>query len=308
MRTLAVVVTLAAGLSACGAGSTPASTEGPGPRAPGSTVEEIAHDDGSPPITEPPDEGLYRVVGEVVEMPGEPPRICFGWTLGVFTGCSDPSVEIVGMDWDALGVAPADGARVGFATLTGRFEGERFVLSEPPDRPVPVAPMVDGLDFSTVCPPPPDGWAVLDESTTTEEALDAARRYVESRSDAAGFWIDWSGIPSGGGGDAPMNDPRGAILNARFTGDLAAHETALRQVWGGGLCVARGQHTWDEMQDIERTLLAELGPVMTALHPRHALVLVHLVVPKEGYRQHDLDERFGPDVVLVTSAFRPLTP
>jgi hypothetical protein len=305
MRRLAAIVTLMAGLAGCGAEGTPTATEDVSVQAPGPAVEEVALDDESPAVSEPPDGALYRVVGLVVEMPGEPPRICFGPERGVSTGCSDPSVEIVGMDWDALGTPP-NGEMVGAATLTGRFEGERFVLSEPPARPVPVEPMIDGLDLSTVCEPPPGGWVVLDETLATEAALDEVRRYTESRLDAAGFWIDWSRTRPGGGDGFAMNDPRGAIVNVRFTGDLAAHEEVLRGLWGGALCIVRGERTWAELQAIERTLLDELGPVMTAVHPRHGVVLVHLVVPQEGYRQHDMDERFGRGAVLVTSAFRPV--
>ena len=46
-------------------------------------------------------------------------------------------------------------------------------------------------------------------------------------------------------------------VNVRVTGDPAAAEAELREVWGGGLCVSRAEYTDEELRAIQK----EVGDV-----------------------------------------------
>ena len=61
----------------------------------------------------------------------------------------------------------------------------------------------------------------------------------------AGLWIDQNG---------GENDPRRLVLNVRFTGDPATREAALREVWGGALCLSKAERSQADLDRIQTEL------------------------------------------------------
>ena len=74
---------------------------------------------------------------------------------------------------------------------------------------------------------------VTDPALATQEAFEAARVYAEAQPDYAALWIDYLVEPT----EEVDLGPATFVLNVRFTGNLAGHEAALREIYGGPLCV-----------------------------------------------------------------------
>ena len=102
------------------------------------------------------------------------------------------------------------------------------------------------------------GWVVVDPALTTNAAKGAANQAAEA---LPGYglvwgdqsinprWQDWQDVMGGQESslelEQAMNDPRFTILNVGVTDDLARAEAAVREVWGGPLCVYRLANTFD---------------------------------------------------------------
>jgi hypothetical protein len=312
----------AALLAACGSdssGSTEtgsATTSSPDPSGAPPTELVVAPESTAPlddttttTTSAPAGQPRYEVWGLVSEHEERGTILCLGPQVGTsaWVNCGEPTYDVVGLDWDAL-LPDESPLRQTHLLLTGTFDDGRFVLTEQPVHgSPPPAPIIDGLDFSSACDPPPDGWAVRDPATTNHEALEAAVAYANDQPQFGGHWVDRDSMADG---DRPYNmptdDPGEMVLNVRFTGDLHRHEAQIGEIWGGALCVADARYTRAEMEDIERQLVAEVeGAGMSAVHDAHGKVLISVGVVPQGL-QAELDERFGEGVVLVTGTFRPV--
>lgn len=304
----------AAVLVACGSdGSGNTETESATSPSPAPTTEHVAAPETTMVDTTatnvPAGPPRYEVWGLVSEHEERGTILCLGPLVGTaaWTNCGEPTHDVVGLDWDAL-LPDASSLRQTYLLLTGTFDDEQFVLTEQPALgSPPPAPIIDALDFSSACDPPPGGWAVLDPARTNHDALRAAISHAADQAQFGGHWIDRDSMT---GGDRaysmPNDDPGEMVLNIRFTGDHDRHETQIREIWGGALCVADAGYTRAEMEDIERQVVAEVeGAGMSAVHDAHGKVLVSVGVVPQGL-QAELDERFGEGVVLVTGSFRPV--
>jgi hypothetical protein len=97
-----------------------------------------------------------------------------------------------------------------------------------------------------------------------------------------------------------MNDPTHMILNVGVTDDLARAEAAVREVWGGPLCVYELANTIERLREVAEELSdlpGALGPQFGTISNRVDLPVVH----DDGSVQAWVDEEYGPDVVEVTS-------
>ena len=83
---------------------------------------------------------------------------------------------------------------------------------------------------------------------------EAANAYAEGQTDLGGVWVDQSINPASKGDTTAhaelMNDPTKLVLNVSFTGDLDRHETDLRPIWGGSLCVSKAAHSAADLERI----------------------------------------------------------
>ena len=132
---------------------------------------------------------------------------------------------------------------------------------------------------------------------------------ARSAPDYSGAWVDQSINPSYADGevavgDEPaMNDPLHLIVNLRFTGDVAAHEAALRAMYGGPLCVSEGQYTEGELLQIQQELETEHDLLWSSGDTIGERVELGVVV--EDGVQAEMDERYGEGVVDVQPALTP---
>ncbi len=199
----------------------------------------------SPAEVLPSSETPVEVAGTatVLESPEHGPEMCFG---GVQE--SEPpqcrGLPLVGWDWSAVqGEESAIGTTWGSYRVTGDYDGERLVVTEParpPDRtPDPDRP--PDPDFATPCPEPAGGWVVRDPARLTPDHRAALQTALEAQPDFGLMWVDRS-IPVGGSGNE-----RG-VLNATFTGDLDRHRAQIEALWGGPVCVTATEVSQDDLQ------------------------------------------------------------
>ena len=266
------------------------------------------------PTAEPGDR--YTTTATVIEAPGQGPRLCWMVMGSRPPQCGSGGIEVVGWDWTGLdGSETAGIVRWGEYVVVGTYDGERFTITESPKPYVAPESTPESTreppPATTPCPPPPDGWGVVDAATATEEAQNAAIAYAEAQPDYAAVWVDTSINPAHAMKESEINadtlwmffDPTKLVLNVRFTGDLARHERALRAIWGGALCVSMGERTAAEVETIRAALQDELGPrVATAILGAGRILLQ--VVVDDGLQQR-LDDRYGPGLVEVYALLVP---
>ena len=255
----------------------------------------------------------YQYVGMVLDKEGVGPQLCLFVEESLPPQCG--GTPVVGLDWAEVPWAETAGDTTwAEASLVGTFDGATFTLTQSP------APAGDGQgsaphpDFTSPCPVPSGGWVVTDPALATQEAFDAAQAYAASQPGHAGLWIDQLGEVAGEGGF----DPAGFVLNVTFTGELAAHETALRAIYGGPLCVSGAERSAAELEAI----LGEIPAVLTTPEAEAAGiyagtgagyytdisrdVVVAEVFAVTGDGQAWVDARFGPGVVELYSVLTPV--
>lgn len=272
-----------------------------GDQAPTTSTEPVGH------------EQLYTATAPVLETPDGPPYLCLGAMTSSLPPTSCGGAEITNWSWDEVDDAESMGGTTwGTYTVVGTYDGEQFTLAEPPAPPAdPNVPGGDAPTFPTPCEEPAGGWAVVDHANTTHEAMAAAISYAEAQPDHAGTWVDQSINPTFGGDDpadaeAAANDPTQLVLNFRFTGDIERHQQAIRDIWGGALCVSLAEHTQAELQAIQNELHGEYpGVLMSGFDPVTGMVDVQVVFD-DGGLQREVDERYGPGVVRITGRLRPV--
>ena len=155
---------------------------------------------------------------------------------------------VVGWDWaeHAGDFEDVSGTKWGEFVVTGTFDGGSVTpvggrarrgggTTAPSHR--------TKIPSTTPCPEPDGGW-VVDPATTTENAMDQASRVARRLPTFGELWVDHSinpvadEEPSGLEWEIAMSDPRYIILNVSVTDDLAGAEAAIREVWGGPLCIS----------------------------------------------------------------------
>jgi hypothetical protein len=134
------------------------------------------------------------------------------------------------------------GTRWGSYVLMGTWDGgrpllapEEFTLTEPAvaDDGTVKRPASRFTAISTPCPQPAGGWRPVDPARATSSAFEAASRRAQAERGFGGLWTH----QQNGKGNA--NDPRKFVLNVTTTGDVAAMERKLREIWGGSMCVSK---------------------------------------------------------------------
>lgn len=188
----------------------------------------------------------YEADATVLQVDDQTARLCLGAVLDSLPPqCGD--VPIVDWDWEeVLGEDHAGGVTWGDYHVEGTYDGASFTVTS-------VGPRSPGASneedpFATPCTEPAGGWISPNPSMTSESDRTRAMRAAEDQADFAGSWIDYLAA------DPAPEDPGPYVLNVAFTGDVAAHETELRPLWGGSLCVVRFDRTEDELRRIQEEL------------------------------------------------------
>lgn len=249
----------------------------------------------------------YQFSGMVLDKAGVGPQLCMAVEESLPPQCQ--GVPVVGLDWAAIPWAEtAGGTTWAEALLVGTFDGEQFTLTQAPARADgPPAPEPD--PFASPCPEPSGGWVVTDAALATADAFGAAQAYAAAQPEYAGLWIDQLQDPVGEAGF----DPATFILNVTFTGDLAQHEAALREIYGGPLCVSGAERPAAELEAI----VAGLGVALDSAEAEAAgiyarggasyatdvmrNVVVATVFAVTGDGQAWVDARYGAGAVVLSS-------
>jgi hypothetical protein len=153
--------------------------------------------------------------------------------------------------------------------------------------------------FSTPCPEPERGWQVIDESRASRETRWRAVRYARSQSSFGGAWSVPIDRRRG------TSDPTRLVLNISFTGDVGRHEEAIREWWGGALCVSNASISATDLARVESEIETEIEDLLWALG-NAAKGTVEITVPVDDGLQRRFDRRYGPGVVEVNARLRPV--
>jgi hypothetical protein len=247
------------------------------------------------PTAVPAAEGVVRTSQSVVVSDdGSGPQLCFGGiSFGDPPACDDAAVT--GWDWAAVDDVSEDGGvRWGTYTLTGTYDGETFDVSEVSG---PTGP--DPYDYEIPCPIPEGGWQVLDPSKVSQEDLVAAMNRANGLDDYA------TGAVSTSAGEPGPRDPADTVLAVYVAGDPLEAESAIREVWGGMLCVVRVDRTAKELETIQQSLLDVPGMSQVGGNLDNEMELE--VFHDDGSVQRWADQEYGEGVVVVTSNLQPVT-
>lgn len=195
-------------------------------------------------------------------------------------------IPLDGWDWTAVSGEERQGrTRWGTYTVTGEYDGSRFRVTAVTDSPVePTTPPEDPESYQTTCRTPSSGWTI-DPERAGPAAIEAV--YAEAAR-LPGYTFAWQdevdGVP---------------VINVAVAGDPAAAETRLREVYGGPLCVTRSRFDQAEVREISEQLPDLPGLLFRSTEVDRVLAVVTY---DDGSLQDWADARFGPEVVVVSSA------
>jgi hypothetical protein len=261
--------------------------------------------DVAPPQAPNPNQ-QYEADTTVLESAAHGPMLCLGGIEeSLPPQCGD--VPITNWDWSAVdGEENVGGTRWGSYHVVGRFDGDSFAVIEVGPYRAGASALDVADEIETACPTPAGGWRAADPSRMSEADFQAANAAARSQPDFAGLWIDRLGMV-----DPNATDRGGFVLNAAFTDDLEEHESQLRGLWGGPLCVTRHEHTLSELQKVQNELMREGGKefgllvLFSSVSEAHNSVELGVVVIDDEAREA-LDDQYGEGTVRVLAALQPV--
>jgi hypothetical protein len=240
----------------------------------------------------------------VLEDRSHGPMLCLG---GVATSlpplCGD--VPIANWSWNGVEAEEAAlGTTWGSYHVVGRYDGQVFTVTDVgpyEDDPVSGAEP----DLASPCRAPAGGWTGLDHAS--QEDVGPADAYAQVQPDYVTSWI--THLDPSGRALGPV------IFNAVFTGDAERHEAEIRKVWSGPLCVvARDVPNARELRRVREEAeasLDDLGLRMLSSHTTSGsvepVIEILVDVDVDGKGQAALDARYGPGVVRLVSALKPVS-
>jgi hypothetical protein len=270
----------------------------------------------APPVVAPvvdPDE-LLEGNGTVLD-DGRGPQLCLGGVAESYPPqCS--GIPLAGWDWETVaGEESASGTTWGDFHVVGTYDGETLTVAEAGE-PVPD----DGRwgtvrDFTSLCPEPAGGWAAEDPSKADEEAFGAGAEVAQALQGYVTLWVTYAEDlrPEELDERAMAGDPVLEIMNVVVSEDAPGVEAAIREAWGGPLCVTERQvPTEEELMAIraeaERFIAEELGLEQTWSQEGDVGLAaeVGVVVDPGGAGQAALDERYGEGMVKLFPALLPV--
>ena len=263
----------------------------------------------SQPTAAPGGDQRYTATATVLESPEHGPQLCLGGVQDSYPPqCGGP--DLVDWDWDDVPTKEsAGGTTWGDYTVVGTWDGEALTLTEPPSDPQRPDVERDRDRFASPCPEPDGGWQVVDLTTATDAAMQEAMAYAEAQPSVGGVWIDQSINPAAQGDQVDeerMNDPSWLVLNVTFTDDLAAHEAAMRERWGGALCVSEASVSMAELEEIRQAVEAEIGARLLYSSIDVVAGRLDVGVTVEDDLQDQFDARYGAGAVGIDAALRPV--
>jgi hypothetical protein len=259
-------------------------------------------------------EQLYEASATVLD-DADGPRLCLGGVADSLPPqCAGP--PLVGWDWATVeGEQSASGSTWGDFHVVGRFDGETFTVTEVGLYDPDVADRASERDFSTPCPEPDAGWTAVDPGRASDQDFTAGASVAQAQTDYVALWVDYAGDFTPDELAQRLNEgkPVLQIMNVVVSEDAAGAEAAIRELWGGPLCVTvREGPTARELAQVrgeaERVIREELGLryLWSASGPVGLAAEIGVVVDPGGVGQAALDERFGPGLVRLVPALAPV--
>lgn len=216
--------------------------------------------------------------------------------------CEGP--EVVGWDWNAVEHESSHDTKWGDYQVDGTFTDDTFTLTEPATPPSPPPP--ENSAPVSACAEPEGGWPIPDPSKTTLEDQERAFSTINRSEGFSDGWVGWL-IPADEITETSSNNPENFIINVLTTGDVTATEAAIREVWGGKLCVAPAEHahTARELNQIADEISGTHGVESVASDTRAGNVEVGAWVATEQlWRQ--LTDEYGAEVIDLQGLLEPI--
>ena len=248
----------------------------------------------TPPTTPtPPTTRKGRLIGHgTVIDEGAGPRLCFLVLLSLPPQCGT-GVALAGWRWPKSGVERGGPTTWGDFAVVGTYDGRR-VRVEKTVEPAWTDPAGQpDVDFSSPCPKPAGGWRAPEPERATPETQDQALRLGARLPGFGDAWIDDLGAAT----QEPLNILEEGVVVAR-----RGAERALREVWGGPLCVTKTKRSQAELAKVRREL-QDTPRMLGSGYGRGKVDL--MVVYDDGTLQTALDRKYGRGLVRVDSALRP---
>ena len=251
-------------------------------------------------------EGRYRTVASVLEDAQHGPQLCYSMAESLPPQCGGP--DVLGWDWSAVPSESVAGTSWGHYEMVGTFADGAFTLTEPAlardPHADPASTQVEEDRFATPCAPPAGGWVPPDPARATEETLQAVQEVAAGSAGYGGLWIDQQ-IPAAELTEGTGNDPQRFVLNAATTADVQALEAALREVWGGSLCVSSAARSEADLLAVQAGLRDFPDAISSVPDPLTGAVDL-AVVHGTQKQQQALDEQFGASAVRLSSQLDPI--
>jgi hypothetical protein len=256
----------------------------------------------SSPSSSPDADQSYEAYGMVIDTTDREPELCLGGVEESYPPqCR--GIPLESWDWNEVqDKEKAAGITWAMVHVTGTYDGETFTAQD-------VGPFEETGGSSdpieTPCPEPAGGWTAEDPERATLEDAQKVQGEVQKEEDYAGLWLDYYNVPPGELTEENIGD---IILTVAFTGDPQAHEAEIREMWGGPLCLAQHSHTEKELVDIQREFPAEefgLETLWSDINIPKGFVTVGVITVDEETLQR-IDERYGPGIVKIVPALRPV--
>lgn len=234
--------------------------------------------------------------------------------------CGGP--ELIGWDWDdqdSGSYEEEQGTRWGeyvvvgvFDPPEGTFELESATAADEWEGEDPG----EETDLSTPCEEPEGGWEIVDPDLVSEQLMYDTFERAEELDGYAGAWMDQSLNPvqsedldeDADSGDQEhaesLNDPEYVIINVRVTEDPEAAYQALREEWGGMLCVTEAEHEQAELEEIQQEIM-EIDGAQSAGVDTATNQLTLNVAYDDGSLESQLRDIYGEGTIRVTSQLVP---
>lgn len=276
--------------------------------------EPVQADDPDPTATDdPPADGdapLYRGTGMVLESGSSGPDLCFS-SMDSYPPQCGGGVPLVGWDWsEATGHESASGTRWGSYEVTGHWDGESLTvvsIGEPsPDGAGWPSDDADRLDIP--CDEPDGGWVVPSDTPRPEtEDNEALHEYINAQPEYSASWVNHSQDPSYDPDNLEeyQQDPAAVVTVVRFSEDAERHEAAMRELWGGPLCVIEGGVPQAELERIRIEVDEKVEFLSSGLDLVGGRIeySVDVVDPE---LQEELDREYGEGVVVLHGNLQPV--
>jgi hypothetical protein len=257
----------------------------------------------APRAAQPKPAGLYEGDGTVLEAKDNGPELCLGAVaLSLPPQCD--GVPLLGWDWRGVeDEEQAAGTTWGSYHVVGRYDGESLTVTDVG----PYEPGSDSFgtqqDFSSQCPTPPEGWETLDD--VTQEEARPVHAYAEGQPDYVTSWNAHL---------RPAEAEFGpVVVNVIFTDDGERHEADIREFWNGPLCVieraGRTAHELAQIREEAEATLPALGLEMlwSTEAGVDSVIEIGVVADVDGNGQASFDARYGPGVVRLFPALKPVS-